>query len=119
MFYFNCNIKTEVYFEHYNMDLICKDAEIFKRLTKKVESYCDREFGYIIEVIKNTKTHSESGIIVENTRIAADGCYVHVKFNCITFKRTCHPIFSFKRIDNANLCLRSLRNSNNRQNWQG
>jgi DNA-directed RNA polymerase subunit E'/Rpb7 len=91
MFYINRNLKTELFFSHYNMDRLQNDEEILKKLKDKVEGRCMQEYGYILQVTKNPNAKSNAGIDIGVPKVEVNGCTVLITFSAISFKRTPPP----------------------------
>lgn len=91
MFYINRNLRAELFFEHYDMDKLHSDEEVLRKLKEKVEGRCHPEYGYIIQIIKNTGSESPCGIDISVPAVENNSCRVVVIFTAITFKRTPRP----------------------------
>jgi DNA-directed RNA polymerase subunit E'/Rpb7 len=91
MFFMNRNLRTELLFSHYNMDLLQKDEEVLRKLKEKVEGRCLPEYGYILQVTRNPNASSKEGIEIGVPALSINGCLVTVTFSAISFKRTLAP----------------------------
>lgn len=56
MFYVSRNLETEIYFTHNEMADAGSDSEVLRRLRAKVEGVCNRDYGYLLQVISSAET---------------------------------------------------------------